>query len=112
MHHLVEFSCMGIYGGPLYAEVSVRDRKYVNVPDLASAYRFCDVNPEDGELINVSGYTYYGKVVDLTTVKLLAIDSPGMKLLVADMEREGLNKAVHTRSGDWRPLRKGDKVIE
>lgn len=118
LKHFVEFLYPGLWDQCEYSHEEIAERKpeLVTVPNEAFAYRFYDQVQAvvDGELLkgerkNYSGYTYFGKVYTLEEVKK---EFPNLTNLISDMEGYGWFRVVRSRRGDWRPLAKGDTVIE
>lgn len=117
LKHFVEFSYRGaFFSEHSCKEIAERNPALVIVPEGAFAYRFYDqeqmmVGDEllTGQCKNYSGYTYFGKTYTLEEVKR---EFPQYSILISNMERNGWNKVVKTRIGNWQPLAEGDTVIE
>lgn len=86
-------------------------------PDSAFVFRFFDINivhingiEYASNRLNVSGLTYIdGDVLSLDDVKKSV---PNNRILLSNMEREGLAYVVRTRDGHFQPLCAGDSVIK
>ena len=119
LKHYVEY----LYPGILVSETSIvevaeRDVKAVTIPDDCFGFRFFDrtVTVIDGEILtgdrkNVSGWYYQGEKMTLEQVKAIYGSDPKYRILIANMEGNGMGTVVKTKFGQFLRLYDNDTIL-
>jgi len=118
LKHYVEFLYPGIVVGEYSSEpTETRDPKYITAPEGAVAFRFYDVEEVtiDGETLtgknkDYSGWFYVvGRAMTLEDVRR---EMPSKKVLIGNMESNGMDRVVSFPNGITYELHPEDIVLE
>jgi len=96
--------------------IQERDVNNITIPDNCYGYMFYDiaetmlhgVELRSGE-INKTGIHYFGKAMTLAEVKK---ELPSRRILISNMEMNGWNRVVKTRTGNFQQLEEDDCIVE
>ena len=119
LKHYVEYLYPGIFlSESSVSEISERDVSMVSIPDNCFGFRFFDRTETvvDGEILtghrkNISGWYYKGEKMTLEQVKATFGNDHNYRILISNMEGNGVGAVVKTKFGQFMPLNDEDEVI-